>query len=568
MNPQNTPKYINKLDYAHVIPDIRNWPIYKLSEQRDDFVNEVVKTTVENLEREHTNKLDDVIARTIYLERMRTRENPWKVDPPKEDAYWSRLRSKLVRTALDNDDPTTANTAASAITEEIVRRYANEIVGTFDVAAFKFARAFLTNFFNWLLNAAVKRRPTDIIDGRDTLTDSFKINGQIEDIRTLATKGTIIVIPTHFSNLDSILLGWAIDSLGLPALIYGAGLNLFNTGILAFFMSRLGAYKLDRRKKNTIYLETIKTYSMLAIKRGTHSLFFPGGTRARNGAIESKFKLGLLGTVTEAQRALYQEGSDRKIFIVPLVIGYNFVLEAQSLIGDYLKTTGEERYIAERSKFSYWQIIKFFWKLFSASSEVQLSFGKPLDVLGNFVDTDGNSYDKQGNRIEVKEYFMSEGRVTENPQRETQYTQILADTILTRLRCENIVLSSHLVTFVAFNILKAKNPTLDLYALLRLPPEDRMIPLPTFVRACDAVKQILFDLQGNDKIKLSEMVQQNTLSMIKKGISQLGIYHAERTLYFETDSLISTDDMNLLYYYHNRLTGYDLTRRVKWADLL
>jgi glycerol-3-phosphate O-acyltransferase len=64
------------------------------------------------------------------------------------------------------------------------------------------------------------------------------------------------------------------------------------------------------------------------------------------------------------------------------------------------------------------------------------------------------------------------------------------------------------------------------------------------------------------------MVQQNTLSMIKKGISQLGIYHAERTLYFETDSLISTDDMNLLYYYHNRLTGYDLTRRVKWADLL
>jgi glycerol-3-phosphate O-acyltransferase len=317
MNPQNTPKYINKLDYAHVIPDIRNWPIYKLSEQRDDFVNEVVKTTVENLEREHTNKLDDVIARTIYLERMRTRENPWKVDPPKEDAYWSRLRSKLVRTALDNDDPTTANTAASAITEEIVRRYANEIVGTFDVAAFKFARAFLTNFFNWLLNAAVKRRPTDIIDGRDTLTDSFKINGQIEDIRTLATKGTIIVIPTHFSNLDSILLGWAIDSLGLPALIYGAGLNLFNTGILAFFMSRLGAYKLDRRKKNTIYLETIKTYSMLAIKRGTHSLFFPGGTRARNGAIESKFKLGLLGTVTEAQRALYQEGSDRKIFIVP-----------------------------------------------------------------------------------------------------------------------------------------------------------------------------------------------------------------------------------------------------------
>src|SRR3546814_15272144 len=56
---------------------------------------------------------------------------------------------------------------------------------------------------------------------------------------------------------------WVIHSLGLPAFIYGAGLNLFNRKIFAYFMNSLGAYKVDRRKKNLPYLETLKTYSTL-----------------------------------------------------------------------------------------------------------------------------------------------------------------------------------------------------------------------------------------------------------------------------------------------------------------
>ena len=87
------------------------------------------------------------------------------------------------------------------------------------------------------------------------------------------------MVPTHFSNLDSILIGWVIHVLGLPPFIYGAGLNLFNIKILAYFMNSLGAYKVDRRKKNPIYLEALKSYSNLAIQEGAHSLFFPGGTR-------------------------------------------------------------------------------------------------------------------------------------------------------------------------------------------------------------------------------------------------------------------------------------------------
>jgi len=79
----------------------------------------------------------------------------------------------------------------------------------------------------------------------------------------------------------------------------------------------------DRRKKNMMYLETLKTYSKEAIQFGCHSLFFPGGTRSRSGIIESKLKLGLLSTAIEAQRANFQNGItdvSGKIFIVPVTI--------------------------------------------------------------------------------------------------------------------------------------------------------------------------------------------------------------------------------------------------------
>jgi glycerol-3-phosphate O-acyltransferase len=58
----------------------------------------------------------------------------------------------------------------------------------------------------------------------------------------------------------------------------------------------------------------------MAIQKGCHSLFFPGGTRSRSGQIEKRLKLGLLSTAIEAQRINYQKGKRdelEKIFVVP-----------------------------------------------------------------------------------------------------------------------------------------------------------------------------------------------------------------------------------------------------------
>ena len=322
--------------YPQVIPNIEDWPIYKLHQNRDAIVKELEEFTLDRLMKKPTNQLSDMIARAIYMERIRIKEEPWKVDPPDEKVFWKKIRKNLVKTSLDKDE-NEAREANEQILRKIINRYSEEIVGAFRIPTFKFARKFLTLFFNRLLNTAASRNLRRFYSGSHQIHERLKVYGEIESIRSLMTKGTVVVVPTHFSNLDSIMIGYAMDTImGLPSFTYGAGLNLYNTGYTAYYMNRLGLYRVDRRKKNAIYLETLKAMSNLSIRHGTNNLFFPGGTRSRSGALETKLKLGLLGTAVEAQRILYEQGKDNKVFIVPLIIGYHFVLEAEYLIEQHL----------------------------------------------------------------------------------------------------------------------------------------------------------------------------------------------------------------------------------------
>jgi glycerol-3-phosphate O-acyltransferase len=246
-------------------------------------------------------------------------------------------------------------------------------------------------------------------------------------------------------------VGWLLNELGLPAFTYGAGLNLFSIGLLSGFMNRLGAYKVDRRKKNSVYLETLKTYSTVAIQRGAHSIFFPGGTRSRSGSVEKKLKLGLLGTALEAQKLHYKNFPTEmapKIYVVPCIINYHFVLEAPGLINDYLKETGKEKFFRENDEYSTSvKLIRFIYKFISASSSLTVSFGEVMDVLGNKVDENGDSHNHLGQKIDVKKYFITNGELNDDEQRDAEYVKLLGEIIVDNYLLYNVVLTSHLVCF-------------------------------------------------------------------------------------------------------------------------
>ena len=548
--------------YPPILPDINDWPIFKLSEDRKRFTEDLEHFTLDKMEHFHKENLTDLLAETIYLEKIRIKEEPWKVDPPNERQFWSRIKKRLVKYSVDKDESISAQNNTYLL-KQIIHRYALEIVGTFKINTFLFARKFLTWFFNQLLQASFWK--IRLTGGKKRLVQKLIVKGDIDHVRSLAQKGTLIIVPTHFSNLDSILIGYVLDAVtGLPAFSYGAGLNLYNTGYTAYFMNRLGAYRVDRRKKNKIYLETLKSMSSLSIQRGTNSIFFPGGTRSRSGAIENKLKMGLLGTVVEAQRAMIQRNENTKIYIVPLILSYHFVLDGQSLIDQYLKQQGKSRYFKEGKDYSgITGIIRFIWKILSEGNEITLSFGKAMDVIGNPVDLEGNSKDKYGNTINMADYFVSEGVVNVDVQRETEYTGLLAENIIKRFHSDNIVLSSHLLAFAAFEILCNENPKLDLFGILRLPTDDYIFDYNVLSATVNQLQKTLIIYAEKEKLILSPEIKSSIDELIADGIKHLGTFHIKKPLKKNTSGEVISENFYLLYFYHNRLTGYGLEKWIK-----
>lgn len=548
--------------YPSILPDINDWPIFKLSEDRKAFTEELEHFTLDKMEHFHKENLTDLLAETIYLEKIRIKEEPWKVDPPNERQFWSRIKKRLVKYSVDKDESISAQNN-SYLLKQIIHRYALEIVGTFRINTFLFARKFLTWFFNQLLQASFWK--IRLTGRKKRLVQKLLVKGDIDHVRSLAKQGTLIIVPTHFSNLDSILIGYVLDAvIGLPAFSYGAGLNLYNTGYTAYFMNRLGAYRVDRRKKNKIYLETLKSMSSLSIQRGTNSIFFPGGTRSRSGAIESKLKMGLLGTVVEAQRAMIQRNEETKIYIVPLILSYHFVLDGQSLIEQYLKQQGKSRYFKEGKDYSGISgIIRFIWKILSEGNEITLSFGKAMDVIGNPVDLQGHSKDKYGNNINITDYFISEGKVNIDIQRETEYTGLLAENIVKRFHSDNIVLSSHLLAFAAFEMLCNENPKLDIFGILRLPTDDYIFDHNVLSATVNQLQKTLIIFAKKEKLILSPEIHSPVDELIADGIKHLGTFHIKKPLKKNKLKEVISENFYLLYFYHNRLTGYGLEKWIK-----
>lgn len=563
-----TQDYVKK-KYDPVHPGgINKWPIVVLSQNREEFVREVAKESIARIKLITPNRaaLIEEIETTLFREKQRIKRNPWAADPEDEADFLASVKARLLGIS-NNENEEKIDETLDSILEEIVFRYADEIAGNFKKSRYRFARSFVTFGFARLLNAFRARGFWFIFSTQYTLQDKINITGETEHLRTLAQKGTIVMVPTHFSNLDSILIGWVINVLGLPAFIYGAGLNLFNIRIIAYFINSLGAYKVDRRKKNRLYLQTLKVYSRQALQRGCHSLFFPGGTRSRSGKIEKRIKAGLLSTAIEAQRGNYQNPPSHgreKIFIVPVTLNYNFVLEAPELIKQYLKHKGQERYYIENDRYSTSQkIAAFLFKFFTKGSNISVSIGKGMDVLGNHVDEEGNSYDKHGRSIETREYFTEDGKViSHNPQREDEYTRMLSNKVVEEYHRINEVFASHLVAFTAFQIFRKRYPKLDLYNLLRLPDEDQFINYDEFKSTLSSLLMRLYEMCDKGKVNVSPCLTGDPEKIISHGLENVGMYHAKRPLIRNKKGDITTEDLNLLFYYQNRLDGYNLEKYV------
>jgi len=551
--------------YDYVQSDINQWGISRLDREKEQFIDEIVVRVIDKsrIDYPSTKLLFEELASTLYQERIRVTTSRWKSDADDEKDFWNNIKGQIIKFQKAQSWEDTDRKTLETILKKILYRYSYEMVANFNPRIFQLAQKFLPRILFLFLNSKFTSPFKFFYNNFSQFYKKFIITGEFDLIRNLSQKGTLVIVPTHFSNTDSPVVGWALNSLGLEAVTYGAGINLVGTQPLSFMLNNLGAYKLDRRRKNNFYLELLKTYSQMAIEKDTPSLFFPGGTRSRSGALEHKLKLGLLSTAIEAQQENFIHNR-KKIFVVPLVINYQYNVESSSLVNQHLKELGKEKYVADNFEYSTtYKIIRFFKHLFNANTEIVISFGKPLDVVGNIVNENGESLTPQGNTFDIKGYFEFENKIVRDEQRNFEYTKILGDKIVKSYFRYNTVMSAPLVAFVYFQLLQKRHKHLSLFEIMLLPREDRIIGKEKAILAINNVKEELLRLYNENQILLSDVVKnESSESILKNGIECISLFNSKNVVYLDSDKNLNSQDVRLAYFYHNRLKGYQLEAKI------
>ena len=518
--------------------------IFWFNSERDDIVSDVVKRISDAHESDRS-RLEMALNDAAFHEIKRL-ENQRDDEARERLGYW---RSMIRRIAKMDD------TEQRRVLHTIVTNMTRDVAGNFDPRVYRFARRAVPRLIGGVMEP--RRLTRDLMaPSPEALGRVLRVQGDVEHLRGLQNEGSLVFVPTHSSNLDSIVLAQAMDISGLPPVVYGAGKNLFTNPIISFFMHNLGAYRVDRRIRVGLYKEVLKLYSQVMIERGYHSLFFPGGTRSRSGMIEHRLKLGLLGSAVEAFTTNQVRRVNRPVWFVPTTINYALVLEAETLIKDWLMEEGQARYIIEDDEFSQidrW--VAFFRKVVGMRGACIIRFGEPIDPFGNRVDARGRSLTPTDRVIDAGGYVERRGKPVVDPVRDAAYTRELGEVLAKRYEQDTVLMSTQVVAHVLFRELVQATPGMDLFARLRLRGEIS-VDCETLQKELGTARDRLQELERRGRVRTSEVVDEDSpAELLERALQFWNGYHDSTAATLEGDRVVIRDP-SLLLYYQNRLVPF------------
>lgn len=157
----------------------------------------------------------------------------------------------------------------------------------------------------------------------------------VAKLRASSRDGALVFLPSHKSHVDYLVISYQLNALDMPVPMIAAGDNLdfFPMGPL---FRRSGAFFIRRSfKGDRLYAAIVDSYVRRLIRDGFPLELYLEGGRSRTGKLLSP-KLGLLSMIVDATLA----ESQRKVFFVPVSIGYERIIETDSY---HRELTGGEK---------------------------------------------------------------------------------------------------------------------------------------------------------------------------------------------------------------------------------
>jgi glycerol-3-phosphate O-acyltransferase len=188
---------------------------------------------------------------------------------------------------------------------------------------------------------------------------------QLEGVYALAQRHPVVFLPTHKSNLDHLVLQYALYENGLPPNHTAGGINM-NFLPIGPLIRRSGVFFIRRSfKDDPVYKFVLHQYiDFLLEKRFPLEWYIEGG-RSRSGKLLPP-RFGLLAYVVDA----YLRAKCEDVFLIPVSIAYDQIQD----VGDYV---AEQRGAAKRRESFGW-FVGMVRALRRRSGDIHIRFGEPL----------------------------------------------------------------------------------------------------------------------------------------------------------------------------------------------
>ncbi len=190
---------------------------------------------------------------------------------------------------------------------------------------------------------------------------------QLAGIKALAQQHPVVFLPSHKSNLDHLVLQYALHENGHPPNHTAGGINMnfFPVGPL---VRRSGVFFIRRTfKDDAVYKFVLQHYiDYLVEKRFTLEWYIEGG-RSRTGKLLPP-RFGMLAYVVDA----FRRGKAEDVMLVPVSIAYDQIPD----VGEYAAEQGG----APKRRESFSWFVDLVRRLRRRSGEIHIRFGEPLSL--------------------------------------------------------------------------------------------------------------------------------------------------------------------------------------------
>jgi glycerol-3-phosphate O-acyltransferase len=239
-----------------------------------------------------------------------------------------------------------------------VNHYVDEIVPFFNVLSYyKLGYNLSRLLINLLYKATIEYRDQPALD-------------------RMPRRDVVVYLMNHRSNADYIVVAYVMAR--MVSISYAVG-EWARVWPLEFVFKSFGSYFIRRRFREPLYHTVLERYVQLITRNGVTQGIFPEGGLTRDGALRP-VKIGLLDYIV---RTLEDPGFDRDIWLVPVGINYDRVLEDRSLIRERIvggRQPSRWRQLGGVLAYLSHNLVRFLTGRLRRYGRVAVAFGTPISV--------------------------------------------------------------------------------------------------------------------------------------------------------------------------------------------